>query len=438
MTPGMFYNTFRYPAELLAAELMFLPLLKRKAYFVPGTMIFFVSYFSAAYYFRYQNVAGMFDRTWVGLVIRYMLLIIISFVWMYFSFELDLYRSCFNIISACAVQYASLCVHRLGTLAVYSFSVMQEYYIAVQIVMELLVYTLIYFLFYRFFVCKIRQEEEIAKNWDVLLLSSGILVNEFFLDFHTQHFNTVQIIYACVMPLFYCTSVLLFFVKNMENAGLRHDIRFITEMSKLKKEHYDALRQSILLTNMKCHDFKYQILQMRGQVQNEDREQILDELEQSIDVYDAIARTGNEPFDIVVTEKSMICQHKQIHFTYMADQQDLNMIDKQDIYVLFGNLLDNAIEAVSKIEQTEKRVINLSVHRKGQILYVEEYNYYEGKLRISNGMICTTKDNPSEHGYGLKSIKYIAEKYGGTVKVSCADQIFQLTVIMFLEKQKSS
>ena len=109
-------------------------------------------------------MAGMFDRTWVGLVIRYMLLIIISFVWMYFSFELDLYRSCFNIISACAVQYASLCVHRLGTLAVYSFSVMQEYYIAVQIVMELLVYTLIYFLFYRFFVCKIRQEEEIAKK----------------------------------------------------------------------------------------------------------------------------------------------------------------------------------------------------------------------------------------------------------------------------------
>ena len=192
----MFYNTFRYPAELLAAELMFLPLLKRKAYFVPGTMIFFVSYFSAAYYFRYQNVAGMFDRTWVGLVIRYMLLIIISFVWMYFSFELDLYRSCFNIISACAVQYASLCVHRLGTLAVYSFSVMQEYYIAVQIVMELLVYTLIYFLFYRFFVCKIRQKKKLQKNWDVLLLSSGILVMSFFWIF----IHSILIRFRSFMP----------------------------------------------------------------------------------------------------------------------------------------------------------------------------------------------------------------------------------------------
>ena len=52
MTPGMFYNTFRYPAELLAAELMFLPLLKRKAYFVPGTMIFFCELFFRSVLFQ--------------------------------------------------------------------------------------------------------------------------------------------------------------------------------------------------------------------------------------------------------------------------------------------------------------------------------------------------------------------------------------------------
>lgn len=60
----------------------------------------------------------------------------------------------------------------------------------------------------------------------------------------------------------------------------------------------------------------------------------------------------------------MICQNKEIQFTYMADGEKLRFMDAKDIHSLFGNLLDNAIEAMEKIEDKDKRVMELQVRQR--------------------------------------------------------------------------
>ena len=77
-------------------------------------------------------------------------------------------------------------------------------------------------------------------------------------------------------------------------------------------------------------------------------------IEKSVQIYSAIVRTGNEILDTILTEKSLICENSGIHINCVADGSLLAFMNPVDLYTLFGNALDNAIEAVRKLESKEK------------------------------------------------------------------------------------
>ena len=55
--------------------------------------------------------------------------------------------------------------------------------------------------------------------------------------------------------------------------------------------------------------------------------------------------TGNHALDVILTEKSLICKQKEIKLTCMADGKQLAFMQTTDLYSIFGNLLNNSIEA---------------------------------------------------------------------------------------------
>ena len=106
-------------------------------------------------------------------------------------------------------------------------------------------------------------------------------------------------------------------------------------------------------------------------------------------------------------------------------------MDASDAYFLLINIIDNAIEAVEHIDDKEKRAISLTASQKQGILVIEETNYFVGDIKFNNdGSIKTTKSNSKYHGYGTKSIAYIAKKYDGNVTYDVKDGIFVLRVVL--------
>ena len=144
------------------------------------------------------------------------------------------------------------------------------------------------------------------------------------------------------------------------------------------------------------------------------REETVGEIENVISIYDSVVKTDNEALNVILTEKSLICRKNRISLTCMADGAGLDFMDASDIYSLFGNLIDNAMDAVSKLDDHEKRIIGLSVHADGNMLAINVNNYYEGVVVMdSDGLPVTTKQNKDFHGYGMKSVRMIVERYGG-------------------------
>ena len=226
---------------------------------------------------------------------------------------------------------------------------------------------------------------------------------------------------CCFVVLFMQFMFSRWAIIRQENIAIRY-------MSEMKLKQYEFMKENIDIINLKCHDIKHWLLALENGGVSIDKNYI-DKLHQSVSFYDSGFETGNAALDTVLTDKNLYCVKNKIQLSAIADGKLLSFMDIADIYSLFGNALDNAIEYVMTLEE-EKRVIKLSVSSSGSLVGVVVKNYYEGEEVKSDTVLRTSKRDKSYHGYGVKSMKNIAEKYGGSFAVDTRDNEFVVSILM--------
>ena len=216
-------------------------------------------------------------------------------------------------------------------------------------------------------------------------------------------------------------------VKEMQMRLEKDALRNIMEM---QYKNYQLSRESIDVVNQKYHDLKHQINLLRSQADTGKSREYLDQMEHEIKVYETQNKTGNQILDAVLTNKSMVCQKREIELKVIMEGQSLSFMEDMDISALFGNMLDNAIESVSRQKEKEKRLIWLYVSREKQFVRIRTENYCDEKIQFRNGMPVTTQKDKRLHGYGMKSICATVEKYGGSTVACQKDNWFELKILI--------
>lgn len=126
----------------------------------------------------------------------------------------------------------------------------------------------------------------------------------------------------------------------------------------------------------------------------EEWEKYIEEIQDSIQIYEAMVKTGNDVLDTIL-----------------------------------GNAMDNAIECVKNLPKQEKRQIDVLIHRQHQFLIVQIMNPVEEELEFEDNLPVTTKHDKAYHGYGLRSIKNSVKKYNGVFQVKIKDGCFCLKIL---------
>ena len=194
-------------------------------------------------------------------------------------------------------------------------------------------------------------------------------------------------------------------------------------------------RGNIEAINIKCHDIRHQIRRLANEGAVVDGS-VLADIEREVNVYDSVVETGNEALDTILTEKSLMCSGEEIVLTVMADGAALGFMAPADIYALFGNALDNAIEAVRQVEDPERRTITLSVRQAGKMVAVNVENYFAAAPRFSaDGLPQTSKTDEDNHGFGTRSMRAIAQRYGGSMHAGTQDGVFYLNVLLAMPEE---
>lgn len=225
-----------------------------------------------------------------------------------------------------------------------------------------------------------------------------------------------------------CVFVLYAEWKVLEARQLATDREVERRVAGERERQYQLSRQNIDAINMKCHDIKHQIHAL-----GEDRsvsKGVLADIAHEVDVYDCVLETGNPALDTVLTEKSLVCAAEKIELDAIVDGALLGFMATADVYALFGNALDNAIEAVRRLGDASERVISLDVHRANDMALINLENRCAEEPAFEGGLPLSTKGDPDSHGFGTRSMRGIVQKYDGALHLGCEDGVFHVTAFL--------
>ncbi len=219
------------------------------------------------------------------------------------------------------------------------------------------------------------------------------------------------------------------FMQKLED-NRKNELDAIRNILFTQYAQYRTSQENIDLINRKYHDLKHQLQIIRNESNIEKKNEYIDEIEAGIRKYEAENKTGNPVLDTILTSKSNLCLKHDIQLVAIADGQLLKDIHVMDICTIFGNALDNAIEYELQIPDKEKRIIHLTVSKKNSLIIILVENFCEEKVITEGEELTTTKSNRQYHGYGIKSIKYSIEKYGGFVNITNENNWFRVEMII--------
>lgn len=226
--------------------------------------------------------------------------------------------------------------------------------------------------------------------------------------------------------------VLLIYLQSalFQKSRLQQEYDILNLLWHQKEEQYEKARENIELINRKCHDMKHQIAAMRTMDSSRQREQYYQEIEKSIRIYEMNYSTGNETLDTVLTDKGLLCETKNITVNCVADGGNLSFMDPVDIYTIMGNALDNAIEAAEKLEEKERRLIDVLIHVRQKFLIINVTNPTQEQVPLKDGLPATSKEDRRYHGYGVRSIQHTVRKYGGEMTIHTDHNLFSLRMMI--------
>lgn len=200
---------------------------------------------------------------------------------------------------------------------------------------------------------------------------------------------------------------------------------------KSQYQKYRGIQGNMEMMNIKYHDLKHQIIGLRAETDEKYRTEWLDRLEKELDESYSFIKTGNPVLDIILADKILQCRKLKIQMTYVIEGRLIDMLHVTDICTIFGNALDNAIENTGTIITAEKRLIHVSVSAYKRFVGISVENYCEVSPDVEEGKLPkTTKADKKNHGYGMKSIRYTAERYGGSMEWKVEENWFKLLILI--------
>ena len=205
---------------------------------------------------------------------------------------------------------------------------------------------------------------------------------------------------------------------------------YMKQRFKMQKEQYRRLRESVKVSRRVFHDMRHHVRTLREMAENGQLENIkayLDVYEPRLEAARVPVWSENQAADAVINYYEAAAQKVKADYdAVFAVPPDIDISD-DEMCVILGNLLENAVNAVSK-EPEGKRAIKLRGRfTDGRLLILVE-NSYTGTPDVRNGVyMSSSHEGP---GIGIGSVRVIAHKYGGLSDFTSGDGVFRAEIMI--------
>lgn len=235
--------------------------------------------------------------------------------------------------------------------------------------------------------------------------------------------SIIGFLFLNVMIVYIFDNIVDKFQFMHENAQLQHQMDY-------QDANYEKVVHSFKSIKRIIHDMNQQFLYIEECIKRNELAAAMEHIKTTLNKVEGAyqrVNTGNLVIDALVTNTLNIGQANGIRIDTKLNlcSQEVH-IDRYDLCVVIGNMLDNAIEASKNVKIAEDRYILIKIHSTESTLLIHILNHMENEV----AHLCSQKPNPDFHGIGLTNIARICDKYGGHMTFETKHKVFNNMVLL--------
>ena len=262
---------------------------------------------------------------------------------------------------------------------------------------------------------------------------------------HSITENRMNPVNALYLTLIDAGSVLIYriIIKTVQlyekNASLQAENHILS----IQRMQYNSLNERLENMRRTRHDLRHHAALLKQIRDNND----FDALDELINTYteknllnQPLVCCENETVNVVLALYSETAYNNNISFSIKANIPDDIFVSKEDLSVMFGNILENATDACKEVEGD--RFINLNTTYKTtangtpSLTLIVKNNYGTEPSESDDGIFHSTKH--AGDGIGISSVKRTAKKYDGACTFTHEDGTFTVSVVLYGPAEKKS
>lgn len=434
----MIYNFFeslciQFPFQLLISEGIFLIDVPKRRHFIPR-LIFCVVLQIALGALWESALSVLHFRSLFQYVLLYLGYALFTVIPILGSFDIGIQQLVFILAGGYATEHMTFALSRI---VLHLIDVRYQLYgnlphlLFTRYVIYLLGAAVIYLL-----IIRTKKRENTLRDGDFRIAVLGFVIMVFAIGFsvywsYPQKYMGTGIgdIICPAYSFLCCALVLLMEYYVLRENSMRQEQEMMEQLLQISTAQQKSSKEAIDIINMKCHDLKHQIKALAKIEDDKSRTEYLTEIRDAVSIYDATYHTGCSALDYVLREKTLLFNERGIEFSCMVEGKMISYMTSADVYALMGNALDNALERVQK-EKTGEQIISFQIKHHNDMALIHLENRCSSTLKFENGIPVTDKADKARHGFGVKSMRYIVEKYHGELVMSVGNGKFNLDILL--------
>lgn len=422
----------QFPFQLLISESIFLLDVPKRKNFVLRLVICLALQIGLSAYLESALMLLLPDSLfqYVLLYLSYALFTVIPILG---SFDIGMRELIFILAGGYAVEHMIFALSRIMKYLVQGVYLINESLLPL-LITQYIIYPLGAGVIY-LFIIRTKKKENQLRDSDFRIAVLGFVIMVFAIGFsvywsYPQEYKGTRMgeIICPAYSFLCCALVLLMEYYVLRENSMKRDQEMMEQLLQVSHSQQKSSKDAIDIINMKCHDLKHQIKALAKMEDNRSRTEYLQEIRDAVSIYDATYHTGCSALDYVLREKTLLFNEGRIEFSCMVEGSMISYITSADVYALMGNALDNALERVMK-ERDGERIISFQIKHHHDMVLIHLENRCSSTLRFENGMPVTDKEDKARHGFGVKSMAYIVEKYHGELMMSVGHGKFNLDIL---------
>lgn len=281
----------------------------------------------------------------------------------------------------------------------------------------------------------IKKGNTLPKAYWIALLTVPVLSLYMLIVFFRYQGLTVYEISSAVatiliinfMVFFLFDRVSLLFKEQQESALIKQQNEYYVNQLLLVEDLHNT-------TGKLRHDIKNHLLTINSYLEDGDIDEAKNHISSIIGTYQnkaEIVHTGFPAVDGLLNAKLQPAAEMGVKINVKASLPSDFRFPSFDLTIILGNLIDNALQAVSLVD--ENKFIDFGMDFSKGMLIIKAANSFKTAVQKENGRIVTSKADKEKHGYGLRNVDEVLERYNGTSEINVKDNVFTITVALYTE-----